>query len=218
MAKFFNLLGNLSGSIGANTFSRNRGGSYVKLRSMPTNPNSTRQQAVRNAMSGLSAYWKTLTAAQKSNWNSFAFYHPRTDPVGNSISVTGANYFVALNTRLVDSGLAKVDDAPTVTEPMGLLTFSVARTTATTVTVTYTATPLTAGHKLLLFMSLPSSGDRNPNLAQCRQVGYSAAAQASPWVPTIPFAWSVGQTVTFYGCIMGVDGQISVTVKHKVTA
>jgi len=218
MAKFLPIAGNLSGSVGANTYSHNRGGSYVKRRGVPTNPNSTRQQATRGWLSNLSASWKALTAPQKNNWAIFALNHPRTDSLGNTVSVTGAQYYNGLNSRLLDSGAAVVADAPVALEPGGLLTFSVVRASATTATVTFTATPLGAGLKMQLWMSAPTAGDRNPNKAQCRLVGYSAAAQASPWTPTIPFSWSVGQTATFFACVMGVDGQISGESKAKVTA
>lgn len=218
MAKFLPIAGNLSGSVGANTYSHNRGGSYVKRRGVPTNPNSARQQATRGWLANLAAAWKSLTSAQKNAWASFALAHPGTDSLGNTIARTGAQMYNALNSRLLDGGAAIVSDAPTVLEPGGLLTFSVARTSATSITVTFTTTPLGAGIKMQLWMSVPCSGDRNPNMAQCRLVGYSAAAQASPWVATIPFSWAVGQTATFFGAVMGVDGQTSVVSKIKVTA
>jgi len=84
--------------------------------------------------------------------------------------------------------------------------------------VSFTTTPLAAGVKLQLWMSAPTAGDRNPNKAQCRLVGYSAAAQASGWAATLPFSWAVGQTATFFAAVMGVDGQISGESKAKVTA
>lgn len=218
MAKFLPIAGNLSGSVGANTYSHNRGGSYVKRRGIPTNPNSARQQSVRGWLANLSSGWKSLTAPDKDAWASFALAHPKTDSLGNTVAVTGAQYYNALNSRLLDGGAAKVDTAPVVMAPTSLLTFSIVRTTATSATVAFTTTPLGAGLKIQLWMSMPTAGDRNPNLAQCRLVGYSAAAQATAWVVTIPHSWAVGQTVTFFALVMGVDGQVSGALKAKVTA
>ena len=53
-----------------------------------------------------------------------------------------------------------------------------------------------------MFMSLPQSGAAQPNFKQARIVGYSAAAQASPWAATTPFSITSGQTVVFWGAIL----------------
>lgn len=218
MAKFLAILGNISGSIGANTFSHNRGGSYVKRRSVPTNPNSNRQQDIRNILSSLSSNWSSLSSANQNDWNTWAYWHPKIDPLGNAVSITGAQAYAGLNCRLLDSGESAIDTAPTITAPMGLTTFSIARTTDTTATVTFAPDPLGTDDKIQLWASLPFSGARNPNRAQARLVGYSDAAEESPWVVTLPFTWTVGNTIVFYGVIMGVDGQISVEQQFRVTA
>ena len=86
--------------------------------------------------------------------------------------------------------------------PTGLLTLSVDISAINTADVTFTGTPLAANHKVVLFMSLPQSGAARPNFKQCRIVGYSAAAQASPWAATIPFSVTSGQAVVFFAAIM----------------
>ena len=40
-----------SGSLSGVTYSHNRGGAYTRNRSIPVNPNTVQQQAVRNAFS-----------------------------------------------------------------------------------------------------------------------------------------------------------------------
>lgn len=79
-----------SGSQGGQTFSRNRGGSYTRKRSVPTNPRSARQTAVRSANSIASSMWSnSLTAAQRSDWTQFANANPILNKLGNSIVLSG---------------------------------------------------------------------------------------------------------------------------------
>ncbi|MCK5480827.1 MAG: hypothetical protein KAJ06_06760 [Gammaproteobacteria bacterium] len=197
------ILGTLRGSIGDNTFSHNRGGDYVRRRVAPTNPNSTRQQTMRTFLGTLAALWSsTLTPAQREQWNTWAGNQSKEGPLGNSINWSGINGYVSLNAHLLDSGDARIDAPPVVVAPTGLLTLSIDISAITTADVTFTATPLAANHKLVMFMSLPQSGTAEPNFKQCRIVGYSAAAQASPWASTLPFSVISGQTVVFFVAIM----------------
>lgn len=197
------ILGSLRGSIGDNVFSHNRGGDYVRRRVSPTNPNSTRQQTMRTLLGTLAALWSsTLTAVQREQWNVWAGNQAKEGPLGNSINLTGINAYVWLNAHLLDAGDTRIDAPPIVVAPTGLLTASVDISAINTADVTFTATPIAANHKLVMFMSLPQSGSALPNFAQCRIVGYSAAAQASPWAATIPFSVTSGQTCVFFVGIM----------------
>lgn len=71
MAKFTpTIAGEISGSIGAITFSHNRGGAYMRLRSIPVNPNTAAQSFIRTLQADLSNDWVTgLTQAQRDGWN-----------------------------------------------------------------------------------------------------------------------------------------------------
>lgn len=197
------ILGTLRGSIGDNTFSHNRGGDYVRRRVSPTNPNSTRQQTMRTFLGTLAALWSsTLTPVEREQWNVWAGNQAKEGPLGNSINWTGINGYVSLNAHLLDSGDARIDIPPIVVAPTGLLTVSVDISALNTADVTFTGTPAEANHKLVMFMSLPQSGAAQPNFKQSRIVGYSAAAQASPWAATLPFSVQSGQTVVFFIAVM----------------
>ena len=197
------ILGSLRGSIGDNVFSHNRGGDYVRRRVAPTNPNSTRQQTMRTLLGTLAALWSTtLTPAQRAAWNVWAGLQAKEGPLGNSINLTGINGYIWTNAHLLDAGDTRIDDPPLVVSPTGLLTLSCDISAANTVDVTFTGTPLAANHKASIFQGLPQSGAAEPNFKQCRIVGYSAAAQASPWAATMPFSCQSGQTVVFFAAIM----------------
>lgn len=108
------LLGTMSGSIGGATASRNRGGQYFRQRVVPTNPNSSRQAAVRAIFSGLVTAWlDTLTAAQRAAWKGYADGTPRTNALGDELILTGQQMYIACNTARLQAGLSRVDAAPT---------------------------------------------------------------------------------------------------------
>lgn len=202
-AIFVPILGNLRGSVGANTFSHNRGGDYLRRRTSPTNPNSTRQQTMRTFLGTLAALWSsTLTPAQREEWNVWAGNQAKEGPLGNSVNWTGMNAYVSTNTHLLDAGDTRIDAPPIVVAPTGLLTLSADISAATTADFTFTGTPAAVNHKLVVWMSLPQSGAALPNFKQCRIVGYSAAAQASPYAATLPFSVISGQTCVFFVAIM----------------
>lgn len=212
------ILGSLRGSIGDNTFSHNRGGDYVRRRVSPVNPNTTRQQTMRAFLSTLAGFWSTiLTAPQREAWNTWADNQSRTGPLGNTINLTGINAYVWTNCHILDAGDTRIDDPPVAVAPGSLLTMSAAISAPATADITFTATPLGATERPLLFMSLPQSGAAQPNFRQARIVGYGALAQASPWAATLPFTVQSAQFVVFWGAVYdNATGLISVFLRDYV--
>ncbi len=217
-AIFQPILGNLRGSVGADTWSHNRGGDYVRRRVAPTNPNTTRQQTMRALLSSLSVLWSTtLTPAQRGSWNVWSGQQSRVGPLGNTINLTGINGYVWTNSHILDAGGTRIDDPPAVVAPDALTAFSCAISAPTTCDVTFTPTPLGATQRTALFMSLPQSGAAEPNFNQARIVGYGALAQATPWAATLPFSVASGQSVVFWGAKMDeATGLISVYLRDYV--
>jgi len=109
------LLGTMSGSMGGATASRNRGGQYFRQRVVPTNPNSTRQQAVRAIFAGLVSAWcNTITSAQRAAWTTYANNVPVTNALGDAVTLTGQQFYIGANTARVQAGLTRADAAPTI--------------------------------------------------------------------------------------------------------
>ena len=107
--------GPTSGSIGGVTFSRNRGGAYMRVRATPTNPNTPLQQAVRSIMAGLASVWITgLTALQRQAWDAYAFNVPLPNALGDPVNVGGIGMFMRSNVGRVAAGLGPVFAAPTI--------------------------------------------------------------------------------------------------------
>jgi hypothetical protein len=217
MAKILPTLGALSGSIRGNVFSHNKGGAYVRGRTIPTNPTSLKQSAARAVLATLSSQWATITAGQRADWEQWAALYPLVDALGQSFQRSGQQAFVGLNARLLQAGTTAVLTCPATTGPGDLLTLVVTATAPTGISAAFTATPLAAGKRILLWQTLPTSPGRNPNRRQARLIGYTAAAAASPAVFVSPYPALVGQASNFWGQVMDAAGQVSAGIKASGT-
>lgn len=166
--------GSYSGSLGGLTASHNTGGQYLRRRSIPTNPNTLRQQTVRSLIGGLVNAWNSaLTDPQRQAWRDYAQNTPVTDTLGQTITLSGINMFVRSNvTRMQLAAAAggmpapeRIDAAPTVfdtgqgvvtvtqfagdfTSPPGTVTFTVELASGAPVAgvlLIFVAPPQTAG-------------------------------------------------------------------------
>lgn len=105
----------ISGSIGGTTWSHNRFGAYKRNRSVPVNPNTTRQVAVRNAVRELTINWDLLlTQAQRDAWDLYASNVSWVNRLGRSVNLTGLNHYVRCNTPRRMNTIAAIDAAPTI--------------------------------------------------------------------------------------------------------
>lgn len=93
------MLTQMSGSIAGVTAGHNRGGLYLRARSVPTNPNTARQSLVRSVFSALSQRWaSTLTDSQRAGWADYAQNTPLTDALGDPLVLSGQQMYLRANT------------------------------------------------------------------------------------------------------------------------
>jgi hypothetical protein len=216
MAKFQAILGNLAGSVAGNTWSRNKGGVYVRRRAVPTNPNSARQQAARSILGSLAGQWATLSSTQRQQWRDYAEAHPVQNALGESIALSGQQWYVGLNARVLDIGGTPAQVPPVTLDPLPL-TSATATPAAATVSIAFAPTPVPADHSLVVWQTIPGSLGRDPNRRQARLAGYVPAG-VTPLVANLAFAMQVGETSNFYvGILNDLTGQVSVPLKARAT-
>jgi len=203
-----------SGKMGGLVWSHNKGGPYIRTRTIPTNPNSSRQQAVRSFLAQMSVSWELLTDEQRNAWNSWAAENPLTNPIGNSYVRTGHQAYTGLNARLLDAALPVIDDPPSKGAPLALISFTVSYTDGDSVSVAYSPA-LSASVCLALWMSLPQAGEGNPNFAQARLAGYSALTAPSPIAMELPFTVTDSFVVNFWGARVRDEGLVGVASKDR---
>lgn len=198
MAKFIpgSIAGQISGSIGSTTFSRNRYGAYTRVRSLPVQPDTIYQQDARGILSTASQGWAGLSDAQRASWKSWAQQNPITDRLGTSQILSGNAAYVKINARRAACGDAALTTPPLAAAPPGLLSIVLdGDIGAGDMDVTFTATPLAAGLKLYLQGALLLGNGKTYYKNHLRFLGLSAAAQASPFDVQTLFADRLGTLV-----------------------
>lgn len=207
-----------SGSIAGSVFSHNRGGMYIRNRSIPTNPSSAFQQVVRNAMGQLSARWgSVLTQVQRDAWTTYANNVPLVDTLGDSRAVTGQNQYNRSNVPRLQAGIAGFMDAAPGNFNLGSFTPPSVTFNATTdvAAVTFTNTDAWAsavGGYMLWWFSNPQSPSIQFFKGPFRYAGKISGAASPPASPqniTLPFPIVVGQKVFGYCRVIQVDGRVS---------
>jgi len=209
----------MSGSIAGNTFARNKGGSYVRARTKPINPNTALQQAVRSVMSQLTTRWgETLTPVQRTSWGLYGSSIWMQNRLGEDIKLTGHNHFIRGNAVRLQLGGALVDDGPTL--------FELPETDSTAVATGSEATQLISiafddalawldenEAWLGVWMGSPQNPQRNFFKGPWRFAGSvegdSVTPPTTPQTFAAPFVITEGQRVWVYMRITRADGRVS---------
>ncbi len=212
-----------SGSIGATVYSRNRFGQYIRARSLPVNPNTARQVAVRNAVRALSIAWQLqLTQFQRDGWTAYAANVSWLNRLGETVKLTGLNHYVRTNVNLVSNAFSRIDDAPTEFNiGTAELTLGVTASEATQqITVTFDDSLLALnpwvdvdGGRQFVFMGLPQNSGIKFFGGPYRLAGVIAGDLAlpptSPELFAAPFPVAEGQRIWAKTRILRPDGRLS---------
>lgn len=83
-------IGELTGSTGSLTFSKNKSGGIVKFKSTNKNRNTVKQAQNRNSFTQSNGGWHTLTDEQKNEFNNYA----------KSLNLTGLNVYLQLQKNI----------------------------------------------------------------------------------------------------------------------
>ena len=213
------LLSQASGSVAGNVFSRNQGGMYIRARTLPVNPNTEAQQAVRSAMAQCVVWWQTLlTQAERDNWNTYAFNTPTLNKLGESTHKTGQQMFLRGNIPRIQAGLEPVTNGPPIfnvgdfTPPTNV----VADASASTISISWGTGDEWAsenGSVMLIYQSRPQAPTRNFGKGPYQLLTFIAGTLGvpgvSPKVATSLFPMAVGQRIFLRVTVSRADGRLS---------
>lgn len=90
------LIGDLRGSIGGQTYSRNKAGAFIRQRVKPVNPQTVIQQQARFRFGNMSILYQSLSPEVKGCWQNFASTHFNPLKGNNTGIYSGGNAFVGL--------------------------------------------------------------------------------------------------------------------------
>jgi hypothetical protein len=211
------IAGSISGSIAGVTFSHNKGGGYIRARSIPTNPNSPQQQQVRGFLSQLSNLWVTwLTPAQRAGWEDYAANVTVINALGDPGYLPPLAHYIRSNVPRLQAGLARVDDAPVIFD-LGEYTppTFVVDAADDTVDVGFDNTDVwagTAGAAMLIWGARQVAASINYFKGPYRYVGKIAGAGTPPTSPAnldLVFPLDEGNRVFLKAQVTQDDGRYS---------
>lgn len=222
--KFGMMMTDASGKLGGQVFSKNRGGSYVRTKVTPTNPQSTAQMSVRGVFASISSRWSSLTEAQRESFNGFVSAYARTDIFGDLRNPSGKSLFQRLNQNLELSGQAQIDVCTSPSEvPFANLESATGAVTGATFAVDY-AGDLT-GSKVVVWATPQMSQGTKFVKNQLRQLLVVAGANASSIVIYAAYVAKfgipeAGANITIGVRVINANGQASPleTLKAVISA
>lgn len=198
--------------------SHNKGGTYFRGRTIPVNPNTPAQANARNRVSLLiSRFRAVLASSSRASWNVFAANTSVIDSLGNSMLLTGPNWYVKSNSIRQQGGLSTIDNASTI--------FALSTLSPVSGTVTAGGTAVTIGFAggddwngnsvtagLNIYASRPQNGTVNYFKGPFQFAGRisSTSAVAATASLALPFASGTsGQRQFFRGVATSADGRPS---------
>lgn len=87
----------ISGSLGGVVGSHNKGGQYLRARTVPVNPNTSGQQRARTDLTVAVAEYGTTSEFIRQGWRNYAEQQAWTNSQGDAIQLSGQQAFVGVN-------------------------------------------------------------------------------------------------------------------------
>ncbi len=176
LIKLGGLAQDVRGSLNGTTFSRNKGGAYVRSKVSPVQPVSAYSSAARAIFAALSQRWSTvLTSSQRQAWVNFAATHTFVNVFGDAITLNGIAMFMSVNRAVGQVGGAYIDDPPVTFTVPSVVSSAIAGTiTAGVLSALTNATVLSdtlpTGATLYIFATPPLPAGRTPQHSDFRLI------------------------------------------------
>jgi hypothetical protein len=216
--------GEMRGSSGYQTTSKNHYGGFMRIKVKPINPNTSYQTVVRDLLKDLSKSWKGLTQAVQLDYMNLAKQMKLSDRLGRPMTLTGEALFIQLNMNLVLAGGTELTTCPALSANV------VANIAGTSVAIAAGVPTLTWGvaipadHVLEVQASPALSAGIHYN-SKFKTVIYEPAAAAGNDVITVEYTAKIGTpaaagNVTFFRwrVVNKLNGFASQYVSQRVIA
>lgn len=119
------LLGPASGKLAGAVFSHNRSGQYLRRLVTPVNRRTDAQITARANLTSGGAAWRALDEEERASWNAYAANVPVINRVGDSVHLTGSQWYSGMFSKMSAAGLSPVTMAPTTFDRGSLGVFSI---------------------------------------------------------------------------------------------
>lgn len=220
----------MSGSVGGQVHSRNRFGNYIRARTTPVNPSSSRQQFMRAITGFLAPGWGgNLTQILRDAWEVYADAITFTNKLGEQVKLTGFNHYMRTNSFALQNSSPVLFAAPTILTlaPQDALFAAVVDEAGQEISVTFDDTMdwVDQDNGMMgVYMSTPVGAGRKFIGGPWRLAGTingdSTTPPTTPTVLSVPFPVAQNQIVEVRARILEEDGRLSDLFRHtsSVTA
>lgn len=175
------IAGQVSGSIGTQTWSRNRYGAYVRNRSIPVSTQTIFTQNAKAILSACSQAWGSLTFSEQQAWRTWSNNNPITDRLGDQQTLAGNAAYNKLNCRVLGQGGTLISLPPVGAAPEALASLTgTADIGAGDFELVFTVTPQPAGVRLWVWCAVVDSLGVQYVKNKYKLVTMTAAAVTSP--------------------------------------
>lgn len=195
MAKLMNPLMSTEarGKVEGTIYNTWRGIRYAKSFTAPAQPRTSKQLQIRAYAVKVIREWAELEESQRTAWNEYAGYHPEIDWTSATKRLTGANWYLRLNTRLLLMGKSTISDPPTdsAPDPVAGLSASSNEQAITLTWTPYSGTDTTVD----IWLVGPHSPGRKPPISRARHSVFAQGESAtgvtlSPLTPGTYTIWA----------------------------
>lgn len=174
-------VGQISGRVGGTVFAHNRGGAYMRNGSIPSIVMTQKAMLYKGYLAAASQLYANATDAQAAAWREYAANHPVTNRLGRSHNLTGANWFVACNSRLIAADETPITLPPNAPAPTGSQIASAAVAAgAGTATITLNVNPTGANKHAWIRAARVQSGRITNVRNKFTEILITGANAASP--------------------------------------
>jgi hypothetical protein len=168
------------GKIAGFVASKNKGGSYMRVKVTPVNPKSTYQQSARARLTSFSQAWGGLTQAQRDTWNEAVTGFAKTDIFGDLRNPSGFNLYQRLNNLISIVGGTAITAPPANSGTGYFSTFSFTATKGTPTLSVAFAPVIPATAKVILEATAGYSKGKSFNKNLFRVIGVLTTADTTP--------------------------------------
>jgi hypothetical protein len=160
--RFGEVVADARGHIDGIVYTRNRYGAYASNRVAPVNPNTVRQQTIRENFVSLTTGWRDLTESQRTAWALLGSQMIRTDSLGNDYTLTGQQAYMSVNGVRLNQQQSVVDDAPILDTIPAITSASIVVTASgNAFTLTWTGTGFGASNGFDVWATPPLSAGKS---------------------------------------------------------
>ena len=188
MAKLTQPLGSSEarGKLGGLVYNTWRGIAYAKAKATPGNQGTQRRLAVRALAKACTTQWQTISDTLRTWWNDYAARTPDTDWTGNPKRLSGYNWFLRCNVRLLDIGLP-INDLPPIRPNQWPALVPAASQADASLEITWTLPPSTPSTDLQVdvWITKAQSAGRKPAIEDAKHLAYEPAESGTYTTPPL---------------------------------